>query len=110
MLPPELEAILRRGAGELGCSLTDVQVAGLQAYLALLMRWNRTYNLTALHEPRQMVVQHLLDSLSVVASLRRHSAGNPFRLLDAGSGGGLPGVVIATVLPAASVRLWLMSI
>lgn len=103
MLSPESESILRGGASELGCPLTDTQAAGLQAYLALLLRWNRTYNLTALREPRQMVVQHLLDSLSVVTSLRRHSAGHPFRLLDVGSGGGLPGVVIAAVLPAASV-------
>ena len=103
MLPPEIGSILRGGAGELGCPLTDVQADRLQAYLELLLRWNRTYNLTALRDPRQMGVQHLLDSLSVVTSLRRHSAGNPLRLLDVGSGGGLPGVVIAAVLPAASV-------
>jgi 16S rRNA (guanine527-N7)-methyltransferase len=103
MLPPESESLLRAGAGELGCSLTDDQVAALLAYLALLLRWNRIHNLTAVREPRQMLTQHLLDSLSIIAPLRRQTAGSFFRLLDAGSGGGLPGVVIAAALPAASV-------
>jgi 16S rRNA (guanine527-N7)-methyltransferase len=103
MLPPEFESILRAGARELGCSLTDAQAAALLAYLSLLLRWNRTYNLTAVREPRRMLTQHLLDSLSIIAPLRRHTAGNSFRLLDVGSGGGLPGVVIAATLSAASV-------
>jgi 16S rRNA (guanine527-N7)-methyltransferase len=103
MLPPELESLLRTGARELGCPLTDAQAVALLAYLSLLIRWNRTYNLTAVRDPRQMLIQHLLDSLSIIGPLRRHTAGNSFRLLDVGSGGGLPGVVIAAVLPAASV-------
>jgi 16S rRNA (guanine527-N7)-methyltransferase len=103
MLPPELESLLRTGARELGCPLTDAQAVALLAYLSLLMRWNRTYNLTAVRDPRQMLIQHLLDSLSIIGPLRRHTAGKSFRLLDVGSGGGLPGVVIAAVLPAASV-------
>ena len=73
------------------------------AYLSLLIRWNRTYNLTAVRDPRQMLIQHLLDSLSIVGPLRRHADGESFRLLDVGSGGGLPGVVIAAILPAVSV-------
>jgi 16S rRNA (guanine527-N7)-methyltransferase len=103
MLPPELESLLRTGARELGCPLTDAQAVALLAYLSLLIRWNRTYNLTAVRDPRQMLIQHLLDSLSIIGPLRRHTAGKSFRLLDVGSGGGLPGVVIAAVLPAASV-------
>jgi 16S rRNA (guanine527-N7)-methyltransferase len=103
MLPPEFESLLRRGAHQLGCPLTDAQTAMLLAYLSLLLRWNRTYNLTAVRDPQQMLTQHLLDSLSIVAPLRRHTADRPFRLLDVGSGGGLPGVVIAAVMPVASV-------
>jgi 16S rRNA (guanine527-N7)-methyltransferase len=103
MLPPELESILRRGASELGCPLTDTQAATLLSYLSLLLRWNRSYNLTAVRDPRQMLTQHLLDSLSIITPLQRLTAGKPFRLLDVGSGGGLPGVVVATVLHEASV-------
>jgi 16S rRNA (guanine527-N7)-methyltransferase len=103
MPPPELESLLRQGARELGVPLTDAQAAALLAYLSLLMRWNRTYNLTAVRDPGQMLTQHLLDSLSIVAPLQRHTAGGTFRLLDVGSGGGLPGVVIAAVLAGASV-------
>jgi 16S rRNA (guanine527-N7)-methyltransferase len=103
MPPPELGSLLQRGAHELGCPLTDAQAAALLAYLSLLLRWNRVYNLTAVRDPEQMLTQHLLDSLSIVAPLRRHTGGSTFRLLDVGSGGGLPGVVIAAVMPMASV-------
>jgi 16S rRNA (guanine527-N7)-methyltransferase len=103
MLPPELESILRRGATELGCPLTDSQAASLLSYLSLLLRWNGSYNLTAVRDPRQMLTHHLLDSLSIIAPLQRLTAGKPFRLLDVGSGGGLPGLVVATLLQEASV-------
>lgn len=67
----------------------------LDAYLALLSRWNRVYNLTALRDPAQMRSHHLADSESIVSPLARHAAGRPLRILDVGSGGGLPGVVLA---------------
>jgi 16S rRNA (guanine527-N7)-methyltransferase len=72
----------------------------LLGYLALLQRWNRTYNLTAVREPAEMVKQHLADCLAVVRPLRRalESVAEP-RLLDVGSGGGLPGAVIALMCP-----------
>lgn len=69
--------------------------ARLQAYLDLLARWNQVYNLTALRDPAQMRSHHLADSDSIVAPLERHAAGRPLRILDVGSGGGLPGVVLA---------------
>lgn len=103
MLPPDLESVLRAGAVDVGCPLTDAQTTALLAYLSLLLRWNRIYNLTAVRDPRQMLTQHVLDSLAIVAPLQRQVGGQPFRLLDVGSGGGLPGVVIAAALPAASV-------
>lgn len=71
----------------------------LEGYLALLARWNRVYNLTALRDPAQMRTHHLADSLSIVAPLERHAGGRPLRILDVGSGGGLPGVVLAITHP-----------
>lgn len=71
----------------------------LQAYLELLARWNTVYNLTALRDPAQMRTHHLADSLSVVPALERHASGRPLRILDVGSGGGLPGVVLAIQHP-----------
>ena len=96
-------AQLRAGASALGLSLDDAMQARLLAYLDLLAKWNRVYNLTALRDPAQMLTHHLLDSLAVVAPLSRHTQGRPARLLDVGSGGGLPGVVIAICCPEIAV-------
>ena len=76
----------------------------LEAYLALLAKWNAAYNLTAVRDQAQMRTQHLADCLAVVGPLRRRlGAGRPARLLDVGSGGGLPGVVLAISEPAWDV-------
>jgi 16S rRNA (guanine527-N7)-methyltransferase len=99
-----LHTSLRVICGELGLALTPEQTDALLDYLALLQRWNATYNLTAVREPAQMLTQHLADCLAVVAPLRRQLAGRPAqRLLDAGSGGGLPGIVLAVLEPALDV-------
>jgi 16S rRNA (guanine527-N7)-methyltransferase len=103
MRRPESERVLHEAAVTLGCPLIDRQLDQLQTYLELLKRWNRVYNLTALRDPQQMLVQHLLDSLSLVAPLRRQTRAAAFRWLDVGSGGGLPGVAVATALPSARV-------
>ena len=94
---------LRQGAQALGLSLSDDQVQALLAYLELLGKWNRVYNLTAVREARQMLRLHLLDSLSVVTPLMRHTQGAAASVLDVGSGGGLPGVVLAIVCPKLHV-------
>ena len=102
--PAEHRAVVvRQGASALGLALDDALLARLLAYLDLLAKWNRVYNLTALRDPAQMLTHHLLDSLAVVAPLRRHTQGRPARLLDVGSGGGLPGVVIAVCCPEVAV-------
>jgi 16S rRNA (guanine527-N7)-methyltransferase len=88
-------AVLTDGLVRLGLTLTVSQVDQLMAYLALLQKWNRVYNLTAVRDPGEMLTHHLLDSLAAVVPLRRQAAGRALRLLDVGSGGGLPGVVIA---------------
>lgn len=91
------------GARELGLDVSPRQREQLLAYVGLIERWNRTYNLTAVRDPVQMVTHHLLDSLAVVAPLRAHTAGARVSLLDVGSGAGLPGIVLAIVCPELMV-------
>jgi 16S rRNA (guanine527-N7)-methyltransferase len=85
----------------LGLDASPAQLGALEAYLALLQRWNATYNLTAVRDPAAMLTQHLADCLAVVEPLRRRCPQG--RVLDVGSGGGLPGVVLAIMLPALDV-------
>jgi 16S rRNA (guanine527-N7)-methyltransferase len=88
----------------LGLAASPAQAGALADFAALLQRWNATYNLTAVREPAQILTHHLADCLAVVAPLRRHLGDNDQpRLLDVGSGGGLPGVVLAIMLPALDV-------
>ena len=97
-----LAALLAEGARELGLELGIEQQEKLLDYVALLAKWNAVYNLTAIRDPRQMLIQHILDSLSIVP----HLAGRgPSSVLDVGSGGGLPGIVLAIVLPDWTVTL-----
>ena len=98
-----IEPGLRQGMSALGLALDDKQVGQLLAYLDLLQKWNRVYNLTSVRDPAEMLTLHLLDSLSVVAPLRRQVGRRPVALLDVGSGGGLPGVVIAICCPQVRV-------
>ncbi len=85
----------------LGLAPTPTQGEQLLAFLDLLQRWNATYNLTAVREPEAMLTQHLADCLAIVGPLRaRCSRG---RVLDVGSGGGLPGVVLAVMAPELDV-------
>ena len=85
-----------------GLTVTEVQANRLACYFDLLQRWNATYNLTAVRDAEAMRAQHLADCLAVIAPLQRHAAAG--RLLDVGSGGGLPGVIIDTLLPSWDVR------
>lgn len=98
-----LEPGLRTGLAALSLPLADAQVGQLLDYLDLIQKWNKVYNLTAVRDPREMLTHHLLDSLAVLAPLRRHTGGRPVRLLDVGSGAGLPGVVIAIACPEVAV-------
>jgi len=96
---PDLAPDIASGARDLGVSLPDGAAARLSAYLALLGRWNRAYNLTAVRDPADMVTRHVLDSLAVLPHL---GAGT---LLDVGSGAGLPGLVLALARPELEVTL-----
>ena len=107
-MPPDSAALrdrLHAAATALGLPLQDAEATQLLAYLDLLQRWNGTYNLTAIRDPQQMLTQHLADCLAVIAPLRRQLGmrASSARLLDVGSGGGLPGAVIAILCPDISV-------
>ena len=118
-MPPELSAHPLRGPlteviVELGLPVAPEVFDSLLSYLDLLQRWNGTYNLTAVRDPQDMLRQHLADCLTVIAPLARQlgsattgdgdgRASRPLRVLDVGSGGGLPGIVIALMFPSWQV-------
>ena len=106
-----LESPLRQPLLEVAASLqldlSALQADALLAYLAMLQRWNATYNLTSIRDAHGMLIQHVADCLAVINPLKQHflkslTLTNP-RLLDVGSGGGLPGVVIAVMCPSITV-------
>ena len=109
-----LEPELRQGLRALGVALEDAQVSALLDYLALIQKWTKVYNLTAVRDPAEMLTHHVLDSLAVLTPLRqqlqalqqegRLVADAPLSLLDVGSGAGLPGVVIAICCPQVQVH------
>ena len=104
--PSSIETTLRNGLAALNLVLSDAQVQQLLDYQALIGKWTQVYNLTSVRDPSEMMTHHLLDSLAVVAPLQRHlqQAGlERSRLLDVGSGAGLPGVVIAICCPTVAV-------
>ena len=110
-----LEAALREGLNDLALALDDRQVSQLLDYLDLIQKWTKVYNLTAVRNPAEMLTHHLLDSLAIIEPLRARLAelqvaagaapavAKPQRLLDVGSGAGLPGVVIAICCPELRV-------
>ena len=97
-LPPGLRGELEAGLQAL--SRDAALATPLLAYLALLVRWNRTYNLTAIRDPREMVSKHLLDSLAMHAFV-----GDVETLADLGTGAGLPGIPLAIARPGLQVTL-----
>ena len=94
---------LGRGIQALNLNLSAEQQQRLLDYMALIQKWNKVYNLTALRDPAEMLTHHLLDSLTAIAPLARHTRGQAIRVLDVGSGGGLPGVVLAICMPELNV-------
>jgi 16S rRNA (guanine527-N7)-methyltransferase len=113
MMKP-LESELRAGVKALGLDLSDAQVDQLLAYQELIQKWTKVYNLTSVRDPAEMLTHHLLDSLAVVLPLQQQLtamrssgallANTQVRLLDVGSGAGLPGAVIAICCPEVEVH------
>ncbi len=95
----DARAKLRQASDTLALALTDTAIEQLLGFLNLLLRWTQVYNLTALRQPEQVLSHHLLDCLAVLPPLRRWAHGRALRILDVGSGGGLPGVVLAIAEP-----------
>ncbi|GAA0559129.1 16S rRNA (guanine(527)-N(7))-methyltransferase RsmG [Halomonas salifodinae] len=98
-ITPGIAGRLDRGLAQLNVAVSEAQRDQLLALLALLHKWNRAYNLTAVRDPLAMVSRHLLDSAAVLPWVR-----GP-RLLDVGAGPGLPGLVLAILVPELEVSL-----
>ena len=96
---PHLAPLLEAGMQQMGVEYSSEQRDMLLAYLQLLMTWNRAYNLTAIRDPREMIKLHLLDSLAVLP----HLSGK--RLIDVGTGAGLPGIPLAIMCPERDFTL-----
>lgn len=99
MLEASLLHQLQRGCKLLDLTLSDEQYDKLVAYVMLLHKWNKVYNLTSVRDPEQMMARHIIDSLSVLPYISSTS------LLDVGTGGGLPGVPVAICQPQTRVTL-----
>jgi len=97
---PALSTVLGEGIAAMHLDVSPAQQDKLMDYLALMFKWNAVYNLTSLRDPMQMVTHHLLDSLAAVPAFA--GAKN---VLDVGSGGGLPGIVLAIVRPDMKVSM-----
>ena len=98
-LAPALATSLARGCEQLGTGVDSRQQERLLEYLGLLIKWNSAYNLTAVRDPQQMVIRHLLDSLAIAPYI----IGD--RLIDVGTGGGLPGVPLSILFPEREFHL-----
>jgi 16S rRNA (guanine527-N7)-methyltransferase len=95
-----LSAVLEEGIAAMRLDVSPAQRKKLVDYLALMFKWNAVYNLTSLRDPMQMVTHHLLDSLAAVPAFAQAR-----NVLDVGSGGGLPGIVLAIVRPDMKVSM-----
>ena len=99
-------ALLETACQELCLEPTEKQKEQLLEYITLLMKWNQTYNLTAIKDPNQALIQHVFDSLSVIPPIKKYISLKKIQepeMLDVGSGAGLPGLVIALMIPEARV-------
>lgn len=99
----ELQTLLIKGLEEIGLNASPQQITLLLKYQSLISQWNKVYNLTAIRDPLEMLSHHLLDSLAVIPYLLENTQNQAIRLMDVGSGAGLPGAVIAIMCPQIDV-------
>ncbi len=104
-LNAELRAQLLRGAIEMSVTLSESQVEKLLAYVREFEKWNKAYNLSAVRDIHQMIARHLLDSLSVVPWFKGNKNFSAARVIDVGTGGGLPGIPLAIMFPEQQFTL-----
>jgi 16S rRNA (guanine527-N7)-methyltransferase len=98
---PDLQSLLARGLAELHLAPDEPTCRRLLDYLALMHKWNAVYNLTAIRNSRDMLVQHLLDALAIIAPVQRRMSLERATIADVGSGAGLPGLPLAILHPGA---------
>ena len=98
-LPNGCEERLKKGVEALELKLSDVQISLLLQFIVLLNKWNKAFNLTAIRDPEEMVVRHLLDSLSVALALKGEN------IIDVGTGPGIPGIPLAITFPKKQFTL-----
>lgn len=94
-----MRGVLEDGIARLGLEVSTAQVDALMDYLALLQKWNKAYNLTAIKDPKQMVIYHVLDSLAIAPYITGQT------VLDVGTGAGMPGVMLAILYPEKHITL-----
>ncbi len=90
------------GCSEMGIELSEKQVSLFSKYLELIIEWNQKFNLTAITEPNEIIVQHFLDSIS---TLKLNKIGSEARILDMGSGAGFPGIPLKIMIPQLRLSL-----
>lgn len=100
---PDIEKRVAHAAEVMGLTVSRETMAKMLVFLDQLQKWNKTYNLTAIRNFNDMLVNHLFDCMAIISELKRLSEGKAFVMLDVGSGAGLPGLIVASFFPQSKV-------